>query len=205
MVWTRLYASQGRVVYEYHWGARHTAGSCPALPAASSCTPQIRAGFMPTSPSHLQATARLVSTFVSPSRYARCHSGAIAVLLAASSLCCSDDDQVDLSAASEIQIIAGDGQHGRVSQVLPEPLVVGVFDESGSPVTGVSVAWAAQGGGSVDPETVATDSDGHASVRRILGPSAGEQTTTAAVSGLQSSPATFTSTTIDEEGPPSPP
>jgi hypothetical protein len=138
-------------------------------------------------------------------RSARLYPWTFAVLLAASSLCCRDDDQVDPSASNEIRIVAGDGQDGRVSQVLPEPLVVSVVDESGTPVAGVSVAWAAQGGGSVDPETVATDSEGLASVSRVLGPSAGDQTTTAAVDGVQGSPVTFTSTAVDEGGPPSPP
>jgi integrase len=41
---------------------------------------------------------------------------------------------------------------------------------------------------STSAETVATDSDGNASVRRVL---AGEQTTTAAVVGLEGSPVTF--------------
>jgi hypothetical protein len=147
-----------------------------------------------TSPRHLR-----------PSRYARRHSGATAVLLAASGLSCGGDDTVDVPTPSTIVAIAGNEQVGRVSQVLPEPLVVRVLDESGSPVAGVSVAWAAQGGGSVDPETVATDSEGLASVSRVLGPSAGDQTTTAAVDGVQGSPVTFTSTAVDEGGPPSPP
>jgi hypothetical protein len=147
-----------------------------------------------TSPSHLR-----------PSRYARRHSGAIAVLLAASGLCCGGDDPSDVPTPSMLEAIAGDGQTGRVSQELPDPLIVRVLDQSGNPVAGVNVAWAAQGGGSVSPETVPSDADGTSSVRRFLGPSPGEQTTTAAVSGLQGSPVTFTSTAIDEGGPPSPP
>jgi hypothetical protein len=78
-----------------------------------------------------------------------------------------------------------------VSQVLPEPLVVRVLDDSAVPLEGVSVVWVVQGGGSVDPDTVVTDSEGFAAASRVLGPSAGDQTTTATVSGLQ--PATFTS------------
>jgi hypothetical protein len=158
-----------------------------------------------TSPSHLQAAARVVSTFISPSRYARPHSWTVAVLLAASGLSCGGDDPADVPTPSTLEAIAGNGQTARVSQELPDPLIVRVLDQSGNPVAGVIVAWAAQGGGSVSPETVPSDADGTASVRRFLGPSAGEQTTTAAVSGLQGSPVTFTSTAIDEGGPPSPP
>jgi hypothetical protein len=57
-------------------------------------------------------------------------------------------------------------------------------DDSGIPVSGVGVLWAAQGGGSVSPETVSADSEGLASARRVLGPTAGDQTTTAVVSEL---------------------
>jgi hypothetical protein len=55
----------------------------------------------------------------------------------------------------------------------------------------------AQGGGNVDPEEVSTGSDGLAAVSRVLGPSAGDQTTIATVSGLQA--ATFTSRAVPEE------
>lgn len=134
-----------------------------------------------------------------------CHrprSWAIAILLAASSLSCGDDDPVTPQPTpSAIEKIEGDGQAGRVSQELPNPLVVRVLDEeSGVPVAGVSVAWAVQGGGSVSPETLSTDSDGIAAVRRVLGPTAGDQITTAAVSELLGiPPVTFTTTALAED------
>ena len=59
--------------------------------------------------------------------------------------------------------------------------------------------WVAQGGGSVSPETVSTDPDGIAAVRRVLGPSPGDQTTTAAVSGLPGLQVTFTTTAVAED------
>jgi hypothetical protein len=134
-----------------------------------------------------------------------CHrprSWAIAILLAASSLSCGDDDPVTppLATPSAIVKIAGDEQAGRVSQVVPEPLVVQVLDQAGNPVAGVSVTWVAQGGGSVSPETVPTDSDGLASADRVLGPTAGDQSTTAAVSELPGiPPVTFTTRALAEE------
>jgi hypothetical protein len=157
------------------------------------------------SSSHLQAAVRLVSTFMIPSRYARPHSRTAALLLAASGLSCGSDDPVDVPTPSTIVMIAGDEQVGRVSQELPDPLVVRVLDESGAPVASVNVTWAAQGGGSVSPDTVLTDSEGHAEARRFLGPTIGDHTTTAAVDGVEGSPVTFTSTAVDEGGPPSPP
>jgi hypothetical protein len=158
-----------------------------------------------TSPSHLQAAVRIVSTFMIPSRYARPHSRTVALLLVASGLSCGGDDPGDVPTPSTIEMIEGNDQVGRVSQELPDPLVVRVLDQSGDPFASVSVTWAAQGGGSVSPETVLTDSDGHASARRFLGPTVGDQTTTAAVDGVQGSPVTFTSRAVDEGGPPSPP
>ncbi|MEP7227336.1 MAG: galactose oxidase-like domain-containing protein, partial [Gemmatimonadales bacterium] len=80
------------------------------------------------------------------------------------------------------------------------PLVVLVTDDKGSAVAGVSVSWAAQGGGSVSSTAVKSGSDGRASVERTLGPTPGPQTTTATVAGLQGSPVSFEATAT--EGPP---
>lgn len=134
---------------------------------------------------------------------AHCHrprSWAIAILLAAGSLSCDDDDPVTPQPTpSAILKIAGDEQAGRVSQEIPDPLVVRVLDNSGRPVSGVGVVWVAQGGGTVSPDTVSTDSEGIAAVRRLLGPTAGDQTTTAAVSELPGiPPVTFTTRAMAE-------
>jgi hypothetical protein len=136
-------------------------------------------------------------------RLARGATWTFAVLLAASGLSCGDDDTLDPPTPTTLEKIAGDEQSGPVSEALPDPLVVRVLDQTDRPVAGVSVTWAAQGGGSVSPETVVTDAAGVASAVRALGPTAGEQTTTAEVSGLQGSPVTFTSTAVaGEDGPP---
>jgi galactose oxidase len=90
----------------------------------------------------------------------------------------------------------GDGQIGIAGQPLSQPLVVEVTDESGDPVSGVEVRWAAQGGGSVSAETGETDSNGRSSVQRILGSEPGEQTTIATAAGLQGSPVTFLATAV---------
>jgi hypothetical protein len=150
------------------------------------------------SPSHLQAAVRLVSTFMIPSRYAHPHSLTVTLLLAASGLSCGSDDPSDVPAPSTIVMIAGNDQVGRVSQELPDPLVVRVLDQSGNRVPSVNVTWAAQGGGSVSPETVLTDSEGIAEARRFLGPTIGNYTTTAAVDRVEGSLVTFTSAAVDE-------
>jgi galactose oxidase-like protein/Kelch motif protein len=118
--------------------------------------------------------------------------GTVAVVLAASSLRCGGDN-LQPPEAKVIQAVSGTGQSAAPGQALPAPLVVKVTDNSGGPVAGVTVSWAAQGGGAVSNATVKTGTDGLASVQRTLGATPGEQTTTASVNGLDGSPVTFTS------------
>jgi hypothetical protein len=120
---------------------------------------------------------------------------ALGALAAATTLRCSENTPP--TTATSIEMAGGNGQVGIVAQPLANPLVVLVTDEAGDPVEGVGVQWEAQGGGSVSDETVETDSDGHASVSRMLGSEPGEQTTTATVDGLGGSPVTFTATAIE--------
>jgi WD40 repeat protein len=119
----------------------------------------------------------------------------VAAVLVASSLRCSGGD-VGPTTPTTIAPLTGSGQTGTVGQTLPNPLVVVVTDKSGSAVPGVSVSWSAQGGGTVSSATAKTGADGHASVQRTLGPTPGEQTTIATVSGLDGSPVTFTATAV---------
>lgn len=126
-------------------------------------------------------------------------SWALAALLALSVLRCGGEGTPP-TIPTQIAPVGGDNQAGRVDQPLADPLVVAVTDESGNAVPGVSVTWAAQGGGSVSATSTETGSSGRASVTRILGPTVGQQTTTATVAGLQGSPVTFIS--IATEGNP---
>jgi hypothetical protein len=121
---------------------------------------------------------------------------ALAGLLATVSLRCSGNT-LQPPTASAIAADGGNGQSGPVGSTLAEPLVVLVTDGSGDPVGGVAVRWDVQNGGSVSPAEVETGSDGRASVERTLGTGAGEQMTTASVTGLQGSPVTFTATATD--------
>ncbi|MGE5761522.1 MAG: Ig-like domain-containing protein [Gemmatimonadota bacterium] len=90
---------------------------------------------------------------------------------------------------SQVLVSAGDNQVGPAGQELAAPLEVTVKDASGSPLSGITVAWAtASGGGTVTPSSTTT-ADGKATATRRLGPGAGAQTTTATVSGV--APATF--------------
>ncbi|HJR16191.1 MAG TPA: galactose oxidase-like domain-containing protein [Gemmatimonadales bacterium] len=138
--------------------------------------------------------ARVNMTRLKPLRFSL-----FVAVLAATSLRCSGDNIGPDPDAAAIAEAGGNGQTGTVGLPLPSPLVVLVTDDEGNPVANVGVSWSAQGGGSVSAATVSTNSNGRASVTRILGPAVGQQTTTASVSGLQGSPVTFVATAV--EGP----
>jgi galactose oxidase-like protein/Big-like domain-containing protein/Kelch motif protein len=128
-------------------------------------------------------------------RFWELRSWAIAGLLALSVLRCGSN--VEPTTATDIAPADGDQQIGTVGLALANQLVVLVTDANNNAVPGVTVTWQAQGGGSVSSQTVKTGSDGHASVTRTLGPTPGQQTTTATVSGLNGSPVTFTATAVE--------
>jgi hypothetical protein len=93
---------------------------------------------------------------------------------------------------SRLAPVSGDGQSGTAGTALAQPLVVKVTDAAGAPVPGVTIRWAAAGGGTVSAATSVTDASGLASVTRTLGNVAGEQTTRASGDDLEGSPVTFT-------------
>ena len=124
---------------------------------------------------------------------------ALAALIASLSVQCGRDVGPP-SDATSIEMAGGNGQAAQVGTPLPSPLTVLVTDDAGDPVSGVTVQWSVDGGGGVSPASGATGSDGTASATRTLGATAGQQTTIAAVSGLQGSPVTFTATATEGGG-----
>ncbi|MGA9498073.1 MAG: Ig-like domain-containing protein, partial [Terriglobales bacterium] len=87
-------------------------------------------------------------------------------------------------------VVSGDNQTAPVNTTLPQPLVVQVVDQGGSPIPGVSVLFSAPSGifaGS--PAT--TNSNGQASVTYTTGSSAGTVTVTAAVNGVNTTLTVF--------------
>ena len=80
---------------------------------------------------------------------------------------------------------SGNRQWGLVGQPLPEPVVVQALDEAGRPVPGALVSFTAEAGsGSVEPDSVRSDSAGLARAEWTLGPAPGEQTLAVAVMGM---------------------
>ncbi len=110
------------------------------------------------------------------------------------------DATAGAGAARNLTIVAGQGQAASVGSPLPEPLVVRVADQSDNAVSGVTVTWTPEGGGSVDPASSVTDADGRASTQRTLGPGAGTQTTVASAPEV-GAPVSFAHTATS--GPPS--
>lgn len=121
----------------------------------------------------------------------------LVVLLAAASLRCSGDNIGPGPEAAAIEMLEGSQQTGTVGLPLPAGLVVGVTDDTGEPVEGVSVSWSAQDGGTLSAATATTNAAGRASVQWTLGSEPGQQTATASVSGLQGSPVTFVATAVE--------
>lgn len=90
---------------------------------------------------------------------------------------------------------SGDAQSATVGQPLADPLQV-VVTESGSPSSGVTVAWSTTGGGSLTPASGATGADGVTSTDWTLGTTSGAQTARATLAGATGSPVTFTATAV---------
>jgi hypothetical protein len=103
-------------------------------------------------------------------------------------------------AAVALVLAGGDAQRGEVSTVLADSLAVRAVDRFGNGVAGVEVSWEAVGG-SVSAASVTTGADGRSAVERTLGDQPGSYATTAAASGLDGSPVSFTATAIAAPSP----
>jgi len=97
-------------------------------------------------------------------------------------------------AATELVDIAGNGQVAIIDDTLPVPLRVRAVNLAGNGVPGARVLWATPGEGQVSPKLTLTDAQGEAVATWVLGGTVGLQTATAAVTGLNGSPSTFTAT-----------
>jgi hypothetical protein len=95
-----------------------------------------------------------------------------------------------------VRHVRGTGQTATAGSTLPKALTLRVVDAVGLPVPGVSVVFTVSaGGGNLSGQTtvtLATNGDGLAEAALTLGPAAGINTVTAAVSGLNT--VTFTET-----------
>ena len=118
---------------------------------------------------------------------------------------CQTGDGLTLPSDGEpaaIAVVDGDGQSGRVTEALANPVVVQVTDSRGRPVENATVAFnLTSAGAAVTPQTTTTDADGRAQAQVVLGTAIGTLTGQAQVVINQgaSGPATaFTATALPE-------
>ncbi|MDQ2666089.1 MAG: Ig-like domain-containing protein [Gemmatimonadota bacterium] len=101
-----------------------------------------------------------------------------------------------------IVVATGDNQVGIIGKPTPQPLAlpiaVRVTAADGLGVPGVSVAFAAGNGGSINPATVVTDAAGLAQATWSLGITGAAQTATATVASLTGSSVTFNATAANK-------
>ncbi|HSC58359.1 MAG TPA: hypothetical protein VLC11_02255, partial [Gemmatimonadales bacterium] len=99
------------------------------------------------------------------------------------------------AAASNVAVVSGNAQTDTVGKALPLPLVVYVTDARAHLVAGARVIWsAAHGGGTFSPDTVFTDTTGHAQTTYTVGTLAGTDSLVATIQcGCT---ATFTATAL---------
>jgi hypothetical protein len=84
---------------------------------------------------------------------------------------------------AEITAVRGTRQSGTIGAPLADSLVVQVKDGFGDPVSGATITWTAEVGGSVNPATSVTSVQGMAATQRVLGVDVGTYVTTAAIQG----------------------
>ena len=80
-----------------------------------------------------------------------------------------------------IRILSGDAQSGTVTTALVSPLTVLVVDNAGAPITGATVTFFALNGGTPNPASPATGSNGQASSTFTLDTAAGPKSIRASV------------------------
>jgi hypothetical protein len=106
----------------------------------------------------------------------------------------------DLTLPSEgrpasLAVVDGNNQTASGGQPLPNPLVVRVIDSDSRPVPQTRVAFVVTaGGGTTEPDTATTGSDGRAVSRWTLGAAAGVQAVEARVAGSDAIKASFQGT-----------
>ncbi len=108
---------------------------------------------------------------------------------------CGGDDQVAPDSPAALVIHSGDGQTARTGAAAAEPVRVRVTAQSGTGLSGVTVAFeVAAGGGSVPSSTAVTDANGIASPGRWTMGAPGPQELRASVAGLD--PVVFRATAL---------
>jgi hypothetical protein len=108
---------------------------------------------------------------------------------------------------TDIEVVHGNGQSGRVGAALADPVVALVTDAQGRPVAGVAVAFALASGtdASVTPDTIVTGPDGQAAFQVTMGTRVGSVSAEVMVSVANgsrtlSAPVSLTAVSADANG-----
>lgn len=94
--------------------------------------------------------------------------------------------------ASQLVIVAGNGQSAPADSTLGTPLAVKVTDQYGNPVSGVTVNWSSDDGGILSSTTVTTDANGIAQDTLTLGERGTDDVSVAVIVGTVPLTAQFT-------------
>ena len=90
-------------------------------------------------------------------------------------------------------VVQGQAQMAAVGSVLPVQLVFRVLSTDGAPMPQVPVSFSvSQGGGTIDPPSLASDANGEVKAKWTLGPASANQQVTASVRGLDPVPVNAT-------------
>ncbi len=112
---------------------------------------------------------------VSPEGLVTAVGNGAATITAAAGAASASVNVVVTQLGTALEQVSGDDQLGAAGESLSGPLVVQAYDRLGKPAISVPVEFeATEGGGSLAPGQVLTDSDGRASSTWTLGPLAGE-------------------------------
>ncbi len=97
--------------------------------------------------------------------------------------------------ASTVSAAGGNNQTVTANAAASSPLVVTVFDQNGTALSGVTVSWSiVTGTGSLSSATSTSDTSGQASVEFTAGADTGDVVVDAVVSGLDAIPFAITVT-----------
>ncbi len=100
--------------------------------------------------------------------------------------------------ATTIEAVSGSGQSAQTSTAVTNPFVVSVLDQNGAAMPGVSVSFSVTPGGTLNPTSTTTGTNGEAQTHLTLGSSSGTYTITASVAGITQT-VSFTATAITAE------
>jgi hypothetical protein len=122
----------------------------------------------------------LVTPFARARTLARLAAPAALLALAA---CHDNSDTTAPATPTTLSVVSGSAQTGTVGSALAGPVVLQVQDQSGKPISGVTVTWTAANGTTSSPESV-SDSAGQVTTTWTLGTVAGAETLSASAAGV---------------------